>query len=137
MLFSHLKKLYKKHSIDVLYLGNPILDQIEKSNFSLTYNSSKQIIALLPGSRKQEINAILPIMISLVDNFKNYQFVIAATNTFSKNFYNSFIGKKNVDIVFNQTYGLLKQSHAALVTSGTASLEAALLNVPQVVCYKN
>jgi len=136
VVFPFEKSFYKKNGIDVLYMGNPILDQIEKSNFSFNYNSSKQIIALLPGSRKQEIKAILPIMISLVDSFKNYQFVIAATNTFSKNFYNSIIGNKNIDIVFNQTYSLLKQSHAALVTSGTASLEAALLNVPQVVCYK-
>ena len=108
-------------------MGNPIIDQINKSNFSFNYSSSKPIIALLPGSRKQEIESILPEMISLVNNFIKYQFVIAATNIFSREYYQSFIGDCNIGIVFNQTYGLLKNSHAALVASGTATLEVALL----------
>jgi lipid-A-disaccharide synthase len=98
--------------------------------------SSKPIIALLPGSRKQEIEAILPEMLTVVENYPNYQFIIGATNTFTREYYQSFIKDKNVALVFNETYGLLSNAKAAFVTSGTATLETALFKVPQVVCYK-
>ena len=75
-------------------------------------------------------------MLTIVNYYPNYQFVIAATNTFSKQYYQSFIKEKNVALVFDETYGLLSNSTAALVTSGTATLETALFKVPQVVCYK-
>lgn len=126
---------YKKYGIDAVYVGNPLLDEISKKEYSISFQSSKPIIALLPGSRKQEIEAILPKMLMIIDDFTNYQFVIAATNTFSEDYYQSFIKGKNVGFVFNETYGLLRNARAALVTSGTATLETALFKVPQVVCY--
>ena len=127
---------YKKNGMEVTYVGNPLLDEISKGNFKFTYQTEKPIIALLPGSRKQEIETMLPEMLKVVDEFPSYQFVVAATNTFSKEYYQSFIKGKNVEFVFDETYGLLSNATAAVVTSGTASLEAALFKVPQVVCYK-
>jgi lipid-A-disaccharide synthase len=127
---------YKKHGVEVTYVGNPLLDEIEKKNHSFSFKSSKPVIALLPGSRKQELETILPKMLEVVESFPNYQFVIGATNTFSKEYYQSFIKERNVALVFNETYGLLSHAEAALVTSGTATLETALFRVPQIVCYK-
>lgn len=129
-------EFYHKNGISATYLGNPLLDEISKGNFDFTYNSDKPIIALLPGSRKQEVEIIFPEMIKLVDKFPKYQFVVAATTMFSKEYYQSFVDNKNIVFVFNQTYGLLSRAKAALVTSGTATLETALFKVPQVVCYK-
>ncbi len=127
---------YRKHGIHVTYVGNPLLDEISKQKYSFSFKSSKPIIALLPGSRKQEIEAILPKMLMIVEDFPSYQFIIAATNTVSQDYYRSFIDERNVGLVFEETYGLLNQARAALVTSGTATLETAIFNVPQVVCYK-
>jgi len=127
---------YQKYGMKVIYVGNPLLDEIGKGNFSFSYSTDKPIIALLPGSRKQEIEGILPEMLTIVNYYPNHQFVIAATNNFSKEYYQSFIKEKNVALVFDETYGLLSNATAALVTSGTATLETALFKVPQVVCYK-
>ena len=127
---------YKKHGVEVTYVGNPLLDEISRQDFSLSFETSKPVIALLPGSRRQEIEAILPKMLEVVDSYPNYQFLIAATSTFSKDYYQSFIKQDNVSCVYNETYGLLSNAKAALVTSGTASLEAALFKLPQVVCYR-
>ena len=127
---------YQKNGMKVTYVGSPLLDEIAKGNFKLTYQTEKPIIALLPGSRKQEIERILPQMLTVVNAFPTHQFVIAATNSFSKVYYQSFIKEKNVGLVFDETYGLLSNATSALVTSGTATLETALFNVPQVVCYK-
>ena len=127
---------YQIYGMKVNYVGNPLLDEIGKGNFSFSYNKEKPIIALLPGSRKQEIEVILPEMLMIVDHYPNHQFVIAATNNFNKHYYQSFIKEKNVALVFDETYGLLSNATAALVTSGTATLETALFKVPQVVCYK-
>lgn len=127
---------YRKYGLEVIYVGNPLLDEIEKKDHSFSFKSSKPIIALLPGSRKQEIKVMLPKMLDVVESYPSYQFIIAATNTFTKEYYESFIKKKNVELVFNETYGLLSNAEAALVTSGTATLETALFKVPQVVCYK-
>ena len=127
---------YKKNGIEVTYVGNPLLDEVSKGKFTFTYQTKKPIIALLPGSRKQEIETMFPEMLKLVDEYPRYQFVVAATNTFSKEYYQSFIKGKNLALVFDETYGLLSNAKAAVVTSGTASLEAALFKVPQVVCYK-
>ena len=127
---------YLKFGMKVTYVGNPLLDEISKGNFSFSYITEKPIIALLPGSRKQEIEIILPEMLRIVNDYPNHQFVIAATNNFSKKYYDSFIKEKNVKLIFNETYGLLSKADAALVTSGTASLETALFKVPQIVCYK-
>ena len=112
---------YKKYGMEVTYLGNPLLDEVGKGDFKFSYKSHKNIIALLPGSRKQEIDKILPIMLEVVENFPNYQFVIAATNTFSIEYYNHIIQNFEVDLVFEETYGLLSNADYALVTSGTAT----------------
>ena len=127
---------YKKHAISAIYVGNPLLDEIVKTREELTLKSEKEIIALLPGSRKQEIEKILPEMLNIINDFQQYSFVIAASNAFSKEYYQSFIKKKDVEFVFDETYSLLDKSSFALVTSGTATLETALFKVPQVVCYK-
>ena len=136
---------YRKHNFDVDYVGNPILDSIENKTKSLvskqeffTKNSidEKPIIALLPGSRKQEINKIIPVMLEIVGQYPEHQFVIAATSGVPADYYRLLIpDDSGIKIVYDQTYALLKYSFAAVVTSGTATLEAALLNVPEVVGY--
>ncbi|RZK58801.1 MAG: lipid-A-disaccharide synthase [Pedobacter sp.] len=132
---------YKKWGMDVHYVGNPLLD--EKAQFipDLMFRENQglteqKIIALLPGSRKQEIERLLPDMLSVTENFPAYQFVIAAAPTFTEDYYNQFIGNKKVKLVFSQTYNLLHHAHAALVASGTATLETALFKIPQVVLYR-
>ncbi|WP_179333485.1 lipid-A-disaccharide synthase [Winogradskyella costae] len=137
------KAFYKTYNYDVNFVGHPLIDaiadrpQIEDSVFRKEHQLSDQpIIALLPGSRKQEITKMLGIMLSLVDDFKDYQFVIAGAPSQDYEFYQSFIKKKNIKFISNKTYDLLSISTAALVTSGTATLETALFKVPQVVCYK-
>ncbi|WP_299228415.1 lipid-A-disaccharide synthase [uncultured Psychroserpens sp.] len=137
------KDFYKKYNYSVHFVGHPLIDaiadrqQIDESTFRTTHHlSDKPIIALLPGSRKQEITKMLGVMLSLVDDYKDYQFVIAGAPSQDYNFYKSFINQKNVAFISNKTYDLLSVSHAALVTSGTATLETALFKVPQVVCYK-
>jgi lipid-A-disaccharide synthase len=127
---------YQKNGMEVTFVGNPLLDEISKGDFKFTYRIEKPIIALLPGSRKQEIDTMLPEMLKVVEKYPKYQFVVGATNTFSEEYFQSFIKEKNVGLVFDETYGLLSNAAAALVTSGTASLETALFKVPQVVCYK-
>lgn len=133
------KDFYKKWNYDVEFVGHPLLDEIGKyrNDVSEQINANnKPIIALLPGSRKQEISKILPEFLSVTENFKDYQFVIGGLNHIEPEFYKSIIGEKKVEIIYNQTYQLLSKSHAALVASGTATLETALFNVPMVVCYK-
>ena len=133
---------YKNWGMAVDYVGNPLLDAIAAfkpaDNFYQTHNLSvnKKIIALLPGSRKQEINYLLPDMMKVGDQFPDYQFVIAGAPSFNKDFYTNFIGEKDIPVIFNATYDLLTNAHAAVVASGTATLETALFNVPQVVVYK-
>lgn len=132
---------YKKWGMEVDYVGNPLLDEIAafkpNSNFS-TANvlNEKPIIAFLPGSRKQEIERLLPVMLGVVNAFKDYQFVIAAAPNFTADYYQALIGDQHAKLIFSQTYDLLHQAHAAVVASGTATLETALFNVPQVVVYK-
>lgn len=138
------KEFYKRFDYDVDFVGHPLLDAIE-SNKSIgndfwkkeTNPSDLPIVALLPGSRKQEINTMLPLMLDAAKSFVDIQFVIAGAPSVSKEFYKSLIkGHNHVAIIFNQTYQLLSHSKAALVTSGTATLETALFEVPEVVCYK-
>lgn len=137
------KDFYKKWDYEVEYVGNPLLEVINSQIFSkhflkLNYLKDKPIIALLPGSRKQEISRMLPLMISLSQSYPDYQFVIAAISSIESYIYYQFFKKefRNLKIVENNTYELLHNSYAAVVTSGTAALEAALLNIPQVICYK-
>jgi len=133
----------KKHNFPVHFVGHPLIDaisnriQIDDSEFRKTHNlSDKPIIALLPGSRKQEITKMLSVMLSLVNDYEDYQFVIAGAPGQDYDFYKQFIKQDNVNFISNKTYDLLSLSTAALVTSGTATLETALFKVPQVVCYK-
>jgi lipid-A-disaccharide synthase len=132
---------YKSWGMEVAYVGNPLLDEIDQfspdENFIAKEGLSDQkIIALLPGSRKQEIERLLPDMLSITANFPDYQFVIAAAPTFTAAYYQQYIGDKKAKLVFSQTYNLLHHAHAALVASGTATLETALFKVPQVVLYR-
>ncbi len=137
------KDFYAKHNYPVHFVGHPLLDAIaEKKQIDpvlfKTENSldDRPIIALLPGSRKQEISKMLEVMLSVVEDFTDYQFVIAGAPSQDAEFYAPFIQKQNVHLLLNQTYDLLSVSNAALVTSGTATLETALFKVPQVVCYR-
>ncbi|WP_142785190.1 lipid-A-disaccharide synthase [Changchengzhania lutea] len=143
VILPFVKDFYKKHDYDVHFVGHPLIDgistrkQIGEFKFREKYKlSDKPIIALLPGSRKQEIKKMLSVMLSLVDDFKDYQFVIAGAPSQDYSFYKPFIKSSNVHFISNKTYDLLSVSTAALVTSGTATLETALFKVPQVVCYK-
>lgn len=132
---------YKKHQYEIEYVGHPLFDEIDHyqqlgdHTLNLSHVDSKPIIALLPGSRKQELRTKLPVMLPLVDAFPNYRFVIAGAPNMEVDFYKELIGNKPVEIVYNQTYPLLQHAEAAVVTSGTATLETALFEVPQVVCY--
>ncbi|MGY5354417.1 lipid-A-disaccharide synthase [Wenyingzhuangia sp. IMCC45467] len=133
----------KKHHFPVNYVGNPLLDaiadrdEVNEVDFRREHHlGEKPIIALLPGSRTQEITKILTVMLSVINHYKEYQFVIAGAPSKSNDFYKPFIGDSNVKLINNKTYDLLSISTAALVTSGTATLETALFKVPEVVCYK-
>ncbi len=126
---------FAKHNIDSTFVGHPLLDAFKDVD-SRSVESDKPIIALLPGSRKQEIGASLPIMMKVVESFENYQFIIAGAPSISLEFYRKITGDSYIPILSNQTHALLKESKVAIVTSGTATLEAAILKVPQVVCYK-
>jgi len=130
------KEYYQRNNFEVDFVGHPLLDEIAKDDFSLSIKKDKEIIALLPGSRKQEIQQILPQMLKIVNDFPNYQFIVATANAVEEEFYKKLSTDNNVLLVKNETYGLLKNAKAALVTSGTATLETALFEVPQVVCYK-
>ncbi len=134
---------YKKFNYTVSFVGHPLLDAIADRPQTLDTVfrkehelGTKPIIALLPGSRKQEITKMLSVMLQMVPKFKDYQFVIAGAPSQDYGFYQQFIKDNDVRFIANKTYELLSISYAALVTSGTATLEAALFKVPQVVCYK-
>jgi lipid-A-disaccharide synthase len=126
---------------DVEYVGHPLIEVIETFNstkHTLQISSSKPIIALLPGSRKQEIEKKLPIMLSVCKHFTDYAFVVAKAPGQDDDFYHPFLANyTNVYTVSNTTYALLQHATAAIVTSGTATLETALFKVPQIVCYKS
>ncbi|HCS19087.1 MAG TPA: lipid-A-disaccharide synthase [Bacteroidetes bacterium] len=135
------KPFYAKHQYEVDYVGHPLLDAVKDSvpdeNFATKWKLDKgPLLALLPGSRKQEIKKKLPLMLSVMDDFPDYQFVLAAAPGIDPEYYLSFTQSSRVKVVQNDTYQLLMHAEAALVTSGTATLETALFGVPQVVCYK-
>lgn len=136
---------YKKHGITVEYLGNPLIDEIEKriSQFPSRQDMNrflgideKPVIAFLAGSRRHEIEIILPEMMKIVKYFPDYQFVLAGVKNIPDQLYLNIIGNAPVRLIKERTYEILFAAEAALVTSGTATLEAALHNTPQVVCYK-
>lgn len=138
------KSFYEdKHQFPVEFVGHPLIDAIQSQskpdeNIFRRENqlNEKPIIAVLPGSRKQEITKMLSVMLSVVEDFEEYQFVIAGAPSQDFEFYKQFITNKNIKFISNKTYDLLRFSTAALVTSGTATLETALFKVPEVVCYK-
>ncbi|MFD0863705.1 lipid-A-disaccharide synthase [Sungkyunkwania multivorans] len=145
VILPFVKKFYEKeHDYPVHFVGHPLIDaiagrtQVDEFEFRSIYglNEKLPIIALLPGSRKQEIKKMLKVMLSVVGDFKGYQFVIAGAPSQEYSFYQQFIKDAAVHFISNKTYDLLSVSTAALVTSGTATLETALFKVPQVVCYK-
>lgn len=137
------KEFYQKHNVNAHFVGHPLLDAISDlppisiENFKTKHQlNDKEIIALLPGSREQEVRKMLDIMLSVRSHFKDYQFVIAGAPSLPPSFYKEYVDD-NVHFVSNETYNLLRCSKAALVTSGTATLETALLQIPEVVCYKS
>jgi lipid-A-disaccharide synthase len=138
------KEFYQeKHHFPVEFVGHPLIDAIHNQPLidEVVFRKENQlngkpIIAILPGSRKQEITKMLSVMLSVVDDFPNYQFVIAGAPSQEYSFYESFISHQNIKFVSNKTYDLLRVANAALVTSGTATLETTLFKVPEVVCYK-
>ncbi len=134
------KDFYMKHSLNVSYLGHPLLDEVNKfkilNNNSLELENKRPILAILPGSRKQEIERKLPLMIAASSQFPEYTVIVACAPNLDLAYYEKF---KTQEVLFvkNQTYNLLQNAELAIVTSGTATLEAALFKVPQVVCYKS
>lgn len=137
----------QKHGYPIHYVGNPTADEVR--TFCKEYKETKDefcdrnnldkikpIIALLAGSRKQEIKDNLPMMIQTASQFADYQMVLAGAPSIDDGYYNKYVEGSNVKLVHNDTYALLSHSTCALVTSGTATLETALFGVPQVVCYK-
>jgi len=139
------KDFYSRFGMEVDFVGHPLLDSLEQQKVSFSgakdfrkkFNlSDKKIIALLPGSRKQEISVMLPLMLSARSSFPDYQFVIAGAPSLPVEFYNSLTASSNTPVISGVTYELVSHASAALVTSGTATLETALLGTPEVVCYK-
>ena len=136
------KDFYKQFDYEVEYLGHPLLDAVlnYKNELKVEANQWKQegrpLIALLPGSREQELNKMLLKMIEVEKQFPDCDFVIAGVDALGKDFYHSLLKHSNIRVVFNKTYELFDEADAALVSSGTATLETALFNVPQVVCYQ-
>jgi lipid-A-disaccharide synthase len=132
---------YKGWGMDVDYVGNPLLDAIAEfkadAAFRKTHKlSDKKIIALLPGSRRQEISRLLPDMVAVAEKWPEYEFVIAGAPSFTVEYYDQYLKDTKLTLVFDATYDLLTNAHAAIVASGTATLETALFDVPQVVVYK-
>ena len=131
------KDFYKKYNYEVDYVGHPLCEVINDWNIANPNIEKQNIVALLPGSRKQEILIKLPIMLGMASKFPHYQFVVAKAPGLDDNFYNELLQPYlNVSTVSNGTYLLLAKAKAALVTSGTATLETALFKVPEIICYK-
>jgi lipid-A-disaccharide synthase len=136
------KEFYKRYGMEVNYVGNPVLDAIKSFIPNNTFrdehqlSTDKKLVALLPGSRKMELERIVPVMAAVVRQNPNYQFAVAAVDNLPQTLYQPLRQLSNVKFVYNQTYDLLLNAQSAIVTSGTATLETALLKVPQVVVYK-
>jgi len=124
---------YKKWNVEATFVGHPLLDVIETN---ATNNRNENIIALLPGSRKQEIEKMLPLYVEVAKRFPEKKFIVAGMSIHGEAYYQNFLENVTCELWFDKTYDLLKIAHAAIVTSGTATMETALYNVPQVVCYK-
>ncbi len=127
------EKFYQKEGVEVDFVGHPLLDALADQP---PRQPEKGVIALLPGSRKQEIKRMLPVFLEIARQFPALKFVIAGAPSQSAAFYEEIIGDAPVELAMNQTYAVLRRAEAALVTSGTATLETAMLGVPEVVCYR-
>ncbi len=136
---------YKKYGMKAHYVGNPLMDAIgeyrekalsKEAFFNKNNLDDRPVVALLAGSRVQEVKKTLPLMTKISNHFTDFQFVIAGVNHIDKSLYRHLTGNPEVKIIFDQTYDLLNHAHSALVASGTAALETALFNVPQIVIYK-
>lgn len=139
------EKFYEEHGVPVHFVGHPLLDAIDKDiaqsdavkQFRQRNNlDEREIVALLPGSRKQEIDKMLPVMLEVAKQYPQFQFVVSGVKWQPQSLYDKYLKNNNLPIVFDETYPLVLNAKAALVTSGTATLETALLGTPQVVCYK-
>ncbi|UEG50148.1 lipid-A-disaccharide synthase [Ferruginibacter lapsinanis] len=131
------KEFYKKWNYEVEYVGHPLVKVIDDYKLQSPVSKSENIIAILPGSRKQEILKKLPIMLKVAESFPEYNFIVAKAPGIEESFYTTLLAPySNVGSVENKTYELLMRSKAAMVTSGTATLETALFGVPEVICYK-
>ncbi len=135
VIFPFEKEFYAAHGVDVDFIGHPLLDEL-KNTTKTKKQTGEKIIALLPGSRKQEISKLLPEYLKVVHYFPEYKFIIAGISGLGKDFYQSVMADTPCEIEWDNTYDLLNRADAAIVTSGTATLETALHNVPEVVCYK-
>ncbi|MCG6188852.1 lipid-A-disaccharide synthase [Maribellus maritimus] len=136
---------YKKHGMDVHYVGNPLMDSLEefknealtKAEFLQKNNmDTRPVVALLAGSRVQEIKRTLPLMVRIAGEYPDFQFVVAGVKSVVPELYQKYLQNSNIQIIYNQTYDLLNNAHTALVASGTAALETALFDVPQTVVYR-
>ena len=143
-IFPFEKDFYDKHDYKIRYVGNPTVDELSvRPNRDQTFNSfvgenglrDQPIVALLAGSRRQEIKLILPTLTKVAELFPDYQFVIAGAPSLSLRLYEENMPGQKIPVIFGKTYELLQQSRAAVVASGTATLETAVINIPQVVCY--
>jgi len=145
IIFPFEVNFYRKHNIKAVYRGNPLLDETEKKLLNFPEKpeirrtlglEDKPVIALLAGSRKNEVAQVLPQMLKVVSYFPDYQFVLAGVKNLPDDLYRRIIGTSDVKLIKEKTYEILYISQAALVTSGTATLETALLEIPQVVCFR-
>lgn len=138
------KSFYERYGVDVEFVGHPLIDAIEAyKNDRLSLDSlrkgwelpEKPIVLLLPGSRKQEVQRMLPVMLDVTEHFPDHQFVIGAAPSLTDDFYRALTGDTAIPVIRNRNYTLMEHATAALVTSGTATLETALFQTPLVVCY--
>lgn len=137
------EEFFGQRACPVHFVGHPLRDalagkpKVDQAQFRTKYNlDQRPLIALLPGSRRQEISAMLPVMAQMAQKFEDYQFIVAGAPSIEHEFYERLIDPSQIKIIPQDTYSILSIAHAAMVTSGTATLETALLKVPQVVCYK-
>jgi lipid-A-disaccharide synthase len=145
IIFPFEVEFYRKHGISVEYLGNPLVDETEKRSAQFPPAGiirrdlgigEMPVVALLAGSRKHEIEHVLPMMKKIIGHFPGHQFVLAGVKNISDDLYRKIIGDSPIILLKDKTYEILTVADAALVTSGTATLEAAIMGTPQVVCYK-
>ncbi|MFW6019650.1 MAG: lipid-A-disaccharide synthase [Bacteroidales bacterium] len=138
------KGFYNKHDMEVTFVGHPLLDELKMRRQTFDHNQfrteygldERPLVALLPGSRKQEIKRMLPVMVEVANKYPEYQYVIAGTKHIPQQLYQNIIRNSEINLLIDKTYPVLQIAKAGMITSGTASLETALFHVPQLVMYK-